>query len=288
LQALVIHFTLYFTSVAGGVRVTFVPQTIDDPLLAPVPGEVPLRNAPLVRVIAQIRFPLVIAVGKRDFVAPFQEAIKAEYPVLREEQAQGLLIGPGVISQALPQPVWRFSDIDGRWRVSLAPEFLALETTAYQSRADFLQRLTSVVSALQEHVAPRVVDRLGLRYIDRVTGDALSTIGTLVRAEIIGIAATSVAPRMVHALSEALFEVDGARLLARWGQMPPNGTVDPAAIEPIPAASWILDLDMFSVGSRPFDAGQLISDARQYAERLYAFFRWTVTDAFLKRYGGVL
>jgi hypothetical protein len=36
---------------------------IDDPLVAPPPTEVPLTNTPLVRVIAQVRFPLVVAVG---------------------------------------------------------------------------------------------------------------------------------------------------------------------------------------------------------------------------------
>jgi len=65
-----------------------------DPLVAPLPAEVPLKNAPLERVIAQLRFPEILSVEQRDFVAPFQEAIRSKYPVLRQEQTQGILLGP--------------------------------------------------------------------------------------------------------------------------------------------------------------------------------------------------
>ncbi|MGD8207441.1 MAG: TIGR04255 family protein, partial [Thiohalocapsa sp.] len=63
----------------------------ETPLTGPPPAEVPLSDAPLVRVIAQVRFPLVASVEKGDFIAPFQEAIRAEYPVLRPEQNRSVV-----------------------------------------------------------------------------------------------------------------------------------------------------------------------------------------------------
>src|SRR5580658_5911796 len=75
---------------ASGVYI-MVMTAMDDPLVAPPPQEVPLAHAPLVRVIAQVRFPLVVAVEQRDFIAPFQETIRARYPVLRQEQTQGFV-----------------------------------------------------------------------------------------------------------------------------------------------------------------------------------------------------
>jgi uncharacterized protein (TIGR04255 family) len=91
-----------------------------------------------------------------------------------------------------------------------------------------------------------------------------------------------------QALSESLFTVPDtkAHLRARWGHIPANGTVDPAAIEPVDTPSWLLDLDMFSIGPWPFDTERLVAEARMYAERIYTFFRWAVTDEFLRRYGG--
>lgn len=45
------------------------------PLRGPSAPEVPLPNAPLVSVIAQVRFPALLTVRNPDRVASFQEAI---------------------------------------------------------------------------------------------------------------------------------------------------------------------------------------------------------------------
>lgn len=259
-----------------------------DPLVAPLPKEIPLADAPLVRVIAQLRFPEILSVEQREFVAPFQEAIRTTYPVLRQEQTHGVVLAPGGVTSAKPRVTWRFGDVGGHWRVSLAPDFLALETTKYVSRSDFFERLRIVARALAEHIEPALVDRLGVRYIDRITGAALDDIGKLVRPEVRGITGTIAAAHVAHALSESIFEVEDARVLARWGFLPAGKTIDPAAIEPVKEKSWLLDLDMFSAGSMPFEVDRVIELAQGYSERIYTIFRWAVTDDFLVRYGGKL
>jgi len=261
-------------------------RTDFDPIVAPLPAEVPLTDAPLVRVIAQLRFPTILAIEQRDFVTPFQEAIRRTYGVLRQEQTQEVVLAPAGVARAKPQVAWRFTDAEGHWRVSLTPEFLALETTRYKSRSDFVHRLKSLAEALGTHIDPSQIDRLGVRYIDRITGNAVDDIAKLVRAEVRGITGTIAAGHAVHALSESMFELPDARLLARWGRLPPGATVDPAALEPVEEKSWILDLDMFSAAPMPFDVDQIVSEVRQYAERIYSVFRWAVTDEFLLRYGG--
>ena len=260
----------------------------NNPLVALPPKEIPLRNAPLVRVIAQVRFPLIVSIDKREFIALFQEVLRATYPVLRPEKTRGFVVGSQGIASTQSQMVWRFNDVDGKWRVSLAPDFIALETTSYSSRNDFLDRLHVALEALNEHIGPQIVDRLGLRYIDRVIGQAVDNIANLFRSEVIGILATSMGTYAKQSLSESLFQVPDTRaqLLARWGQIPPHSTVDSAAIEPVDTPSWILDLDMFSVESRPFNVEELITEARTYAERIYTLFRWAVKDEFLRQYGG--
>jgi uncharacterized protein (TIGR04255 family) len=229
---------------------------------------------------------LVVSINQADFIAPFQEEIRSKYPILRREEARGLVIGPGGVAAQPPQVAWRFTDADGAWRVSLTPEFLALETTAYSSRSNFLGRLRDVVGALALHVDPKQLDRLGVRYVDRVTGQNLTDIASLVRSEVRGVAGTKVSSHVQQVLTEAVFAVDDARLLARWGHIPPNATVDPAAVEPIAEPSWILDLDMFGAAPRPFGVDGILAEARAYSERIYAFFRWAVEDDFLRRFGG--
>jgi uncharacterized protein (TIGR04255 family) len=132
------------------------------------------------------------------------------------------------------------------------------------------------------------VDRLGVRYIDRIVGDAVNDIATLVRPEVRGIVGTAAAAHAAHAISESVFKLSDARVLARWGRLPADATVDPAAIEPSSEQSWILDLDMFSTAPMPFVVDGVITEAQHYAERIYTIFRWVVTKDFLLRYGGKL
>lgn len=261
-------------------------SAIEDPLVDPPPREVPLKDAPLVLVIAQVRFPEVLMIEQRDFVAPFQEALRAAYPVLRQEQTHRVVLGPDGFAPTKPATAWRFTDVAGNWRVSLTPEFLSLEAMTYTSRADFFERLRTVIAALNVHVEPKLVDRLGVRYIDRISGDALVDIKRLIRPEVLGITGTRAGAHTAHALSETMFKLPGANVLARWGRIPAGTTVDPSAIEAAEEDSWILDLDMFGTAQFEFDVDRIVSDAQKYAERIYTIFRWVVTDEFLRHYGG--
>jgi uncharacterized protein (TIGR04255 family) len=258
-----------------------------NPFIGRPPKEIPLRNAPLARVVAQVHFPRILSLEKAEFIGPFQEAIRNEYPVLRPEQIQGFIVSPlGVAQAAGPQTVWRFSDIAGKWRVSLAPDFLSLETTQYLSRGDFVLRLGAAVTALNACINPPVIDRLGIRYVDRVTGDTVKDIAKLVRPEICGIAQSLPSSQILQLLTHAVFEIDGCQMMARWGYIPPNASFDLNVLEAIAEPSWILDLDMFRASTQAFDVGSLVRDARSYSEKIYAFFRWAVTFEFLRRYGG--
>jgi uncharacterized protein (TIGR04255 family) len=263
-------------------------ENIGNPLKGPPPKEVPLPKAPLVRVIAQVRFPLIVSLEKQEFMAPFQESMRSQYPVLRPEQSQGVVLGPQGLVPAQPQKIWRFNEVAGKWRVSLAPDFIALETTSYSSRQDFFDRLTAVLNALQQHFEPKVVDRVGVRYIDRLVGPALLDIAKLVRPEVLGILAAPPGSQVEHMIAESLFSLpeSSAMLLLRQGRLPKGSTVDPSAIDPIDEPSWILDIDMFRQQSREFVAEQISNEARGFAERIYAFFRWAVTEDFLRFFGG--
>jgi uncharacterized protein (TIGR04255 family) len=256
-----------------------------NPLVAAPPAEIPLKNAPLVRVIAQIQFPEILAIGDKMAVAPFQETLRKQYPVLRQEQTQALMMSPAGVVGGPMQTTWRFNDNKNEWRLSLAPQSLSLETTKYTSRADFFARLRNAMVALEQHFSPSSIDRLGVRYIDRIIGQDFADIDQLVRPEVRGILTLPMATAAAHSISETLFDVDGSQVLARWGRLPAHVTVDPSAIEPVAESSWILDLDMFSVGSVMFEVDGLTNRAAKYAERLYTIFRWAVTDQFLARFG---
>lgn len=262
--------------------------TIDDPLTDPPPPEVPLSHAPLVRVIAQILFPEVLSITKPDFVASFQEALRPTYPKLKHGQTQEIIFGPSGAISSKAESVWRFMDNSNSWTISLASNFLAIETTEYTSRSDFLERFKVALVALQEHINPGEVSRLGLRYIDRIEGDALSDIRSLVRDEVSGIAGLPTAESATITVTESHFQLSEATLICRWGQLAKAVTIDPSIIEPMDHASWILDIDMSTSIPSELDIDDVLKRSHHFAERIYTFFRWAVKDAFLVRYGGVI
>jgi len=264
-----------------------VPATFD-PFSSAGPDEVPLGRSPLIRVIAQVRFPPIVSLGRPGFIGPFQEAIRPRYPILRPEQTAGLVVGPlGVMVHQGDGVVWRFLDKEDAWRVSLGPEFIALESTVYKDREDFFERFEQILVALDAVAKLPVYDRLGVRYINRVKGAELEKLASLVRPEILGLGGSSLAG-LGHSVCESLFQKGEVSLNTRWGKLPPGATTDPTAIEPIQEPSWVLDLDVFRGVQKDFDAATILQDGREFARTIHAFFRWCVTPEFLGVYGGKL
>jgi uncharacterized protein (TIGR04255 family) len=259
-----------------------------NPFTEPLPAEVPLPRAPLVRVLCQIRFPAVLSVESQEFVAPFQEELRSSYPVLRQEQTEGFMLGPSGFVPSKAQTAWRFHDLSDAWRLSLTSTFVALETSKYTSRAEFMERLGAVVAAAERHIKPTVADRIGIRYLDRLDASALGRLPELVRPELVGINAGELSEHIRQSVTESVFLSDSAQMLARWGQLAEKTTMDPEFMPPLDTPSWILDVDMSSKpgDNTPFTVADVLPKARGYAERIYAFFRWCIKDEFLRYYGG--
>ena len=260
----------------------------------PLP-EVHLDWAPLARVLAQARFPPILTISKVDEVASFQEALRETYPNLSRDQVHNIELTGGQTPHVQQGMIWRLADgeTEPAWRVSLGVDFVALETSDYDSRDDFLARLGDVLSAVEESFKPASASRLGLRYIDRLTDVAVERIGEMIRAEILGVIQpansldSSLRASVIHQITEAQFRAPGGtRVLGRWGWLPANTTYDLNALEAIEQPSWVLDLDMFTTQSQGFVSEELVTTARSFAECLYWLFRQMTTMEFLRFHGG--
>jgi uncharacterized protein (TIGR04255 family) len=163
--------------------------------------------------------------------------------------------------------------------------FISLETRAYESRQNFMERLETILQALEETLAPTHAMRLGVRYIDQIKGEPMSRIEHLLRKEVLGVAlcAGSEAQQIVTQLAAP---ADPGEMLAKWGRLPAKMTVDPNLLPPIPVDSWLIDLDVSRGEQVAFETKGIVETARSAAERVYAVFRWMVTDEFLRAYGG--
>jgi uncharacterized protein (TIGR04255 family) len=266
-----------------------MPKTLPEPLGGPPPSEISLPRAPLVRVLAQVRFPGILKIDNRDAVSGFQEAIRRDYPLFEQGTKQQIQVqvGPGgpAVKQ-LPGNIWWFQDSARNWRVSLDTDSLSLEVHAYTSRNDFLTRWAKVLEAIETSFEPRIVLRIGMRYIDRVSEKPLETLEEMVNTDVLGFAKPPLREHVRHALSEATLEIEEGEMLLRWGIMPANTTIDPNLLPPVGHKSWILDIDVSSGEQRQFVNSQLGESFRALAQRAYAVFRYMTMPKFLKTFGG--
>lgn len=249
--------------------------------------EVPLPNAPLVRVIAQVRFPTIVSIEDAKFIASFQESLRHEYPILKTEKS--LIIDLLNVENKRETNIWRFFDKEEKWRMTLSPEFLALESFDYKNRDDFFGRFETALNFLDQHIKPDSCERIGVRYIDQVKGTQFKEIGKLVRPEVLDIYASDFAKYIDSSLRQTSCTFQSnVKLTARYGVLGQNQTYDPGSVAPIAEPSWVLDLDVYSEERKEFKKDSISAKAKDLSKYAYNFFRWTVTKEFLTAYGGKL
>jgi len=252
--------------------------------------EVPLHSAPLALVLTQIRHPsLVVLSGEagEETAVRFARALADEYPILDHVRETELTITPnGVTESPGHNVIWRLRSTDG-WRVSFSTQFVALDTRDYRGRTDFCDRFDRLVSVYAEILRPPYVERLGLRYFNRIDdASLLRRLPDLVRPEVLGPSAVRcpAGTTLQHALTQVLYQSEtGAALKAQWGNLPPGAVIDPA-VETSSKASWILDIDSFSTSQTTFEREVLVTAIRGLADQAYRHFRWAVTPAYLDEF----
>ena len=259
----------------------------ENPFVGPIPSSVQLPNAPLTAALIQIRFPDVHSIDKADFIAEFQECIRADYPLNHADHITGFELMKDNVKQTTEKN-WRFLDKKKKWRLTLATNFIALETSAYKSHQDFIHRIVAVVNALSETIKPGVMTRIGVRYVNRIHSSQLKDITRFVRPEILGIYIKDYRSQFTQTLNQVNVTTDVGSMMSRWGYMPANQTHDLDLMPQIEKPSWFLDIDVFNnfAESQTFEVNEIEARAKKLAKRAYGFFRWTVSTEFLEDCGG--
>jgi len=261
---------------------------IETPFGPPV-EEIPLPAAPLALVVGQVRFPTELRVRDEGTIRSLHDELRHEYPVLRHDVELQIELGPEGPKPS-SQPVWRMVGVDdSSWQVAVSQTFLSVSATHYTSRADFLSRFRRAVEVLHALLAPALADRLGIRYISRVDDpELLLRLSTLLNPPVAGHLSMEPGDGVVRRreLVDALYEVgEDTVLQARWGILEPGVAYD-MSIPPVQKRAFLLDLDVFTTRSTVFSPSELVDRSRSFAERQYRFFRWAVTDDYLRAFGG--
>ena len=134
-------------------------------------------RSPLVEVICQLRFPTILSIGANE-PAAFQEAVRRDFPryAARQEQLPPKVVKKGNATALEPQkPItnYHFVSEDGRWKLNLTQNFIALSTLSYQRWEDFAARLDQALAQFIQIYQPAFFDRLGLRYVNAISRQRL-------------------------------------------------------------------------------------------------------------------
>src|SRR6266540_2789868 len=153
-------------------------------------------RAPVALVACQINFEPILRLSDPAFVAPFQEALRANYPTVNQVAGLQLTLGEGGL-RAEPgegSAAWAFVSVDGTWQVSLGQGALTIQSKDHGSYEVLRDRFLEVLGAFVEACQPGARLRLGLRYINRLAFDDATSVEnwrTLVQPELLGIAAAT-------------------------------------------------------------------------------------------------
>lgn len=152
-------------------------------------------RSPLVEVICQLRFPTILSIGANE-PAAFQEAVRRDFPryAVRQEQLPPRVVKRGNATALEPQkpiPNYSFVSEDGRWKLNLTQNFIALSTLSYQRWEDFAVRLDKHLAQFIQIYQPAYFERIGLRYVNAVSRQRLGLEGQLwddlIQSQYIGI-----------------------------------------------------------------------------------------------------
>ncbi len=253
----------------------FTGDTLDEVLLA---------DSPLEAVFAQVTFPVQLSFDQEDVAAQFQVALSDQYPILRKQQSVTFKI-EGSEPTSVTSQYWRFHAADHRRHVSLGTTFLAFDCADYVDRSRFVGDFVELLKLMIEIGGPTFIDRLGVRYVNRISGDDAdpdSLVRWIDRSTLGPLSLVSSESRWAldTTQSHAALSREDRRIQARWGLCDADQPFAPG-IRPHLERSWVLDIDCFSDTPQALELESIQSELEEHCKVAYSFFRWAMTDDFI-------
>jgi uncharacterized protein (TIGR04255 family) len=219
----------------------FLPQAKSDEL----------SNAPLVAVVAQIKFSNQSSLATHRGASTFQDSLIDHYPRLLAESQSTITAAPGnVSSSAIPQ--WRLTDFDNIWSCVIGPEQVTVETKAYKNWPSMRERLDEALAALGSVAAPKIRERIGLRYVNHIPANPDGSYTGLVNPRLLGLSEVpGWKDTLAVVMSQLVLSDGGTQMALRYGR----GT----GIIGLPEAAWVLDIDCSDESPAKFDTTELLN-----------------------------
>jgi len=260
------------------------------PLSLPRPDFGVLPRSPLELVVCQVRHDHRILDASTALA--IQEALggrRGAFPRIEQVEIQtaAIGIGPGAFAP-MPTEVaqgWHLKSADGAWTAALLPDQFSLETTRYTTWSHFRATFQSLVQAIEGAAAPTMELRLGLRYVDRLTGLPVSEPrgwARWIQASILGPPLHEVLGQGVVSVRQQIdLDLGDARLcVLRHGTVadPTTGGGDQSV--------YLLDFDVYRQQACRFKGSEVVAVAQDFHEQADALFMQVMTPDLLAYLSG--
>ena len=246
-----------------------------------------LSRSPLVRVLAQVRWPELGGFNIDIVASDVGRGLADEFPLVAKQNENQVVLTPDGVHQQTTGVIHRFTSIDDAWTVSLGKTFVALETIAYAGHDDFISRLERVLSVLSATASIPRWSRIGYRYTNRLVGaDDLAALQDYFLPSVLGgLPAAGDKFELIHSITESVYRVDDSTLLVRSARLGAGASIDPT-LPPVEGDSWVLDLDGFDEANsvQLFSPEVVARRANELSRVAYAHFRTVIQDRFIERF----
>jgi uncharacterized protein (TIGR04255 family) len=212
----------------------------------PAVQAIELSEAPLTQVVAQVRFNSQSALSTHAGAIKFQEPLLDHYPRLLAESQATITAAPGNVSSAtIPQ--WRLTDLEGGWACVVGPEHLTIETSAYSTWPLLRDRLVAALDVLTDVAAPRVRERIGLRYVNHIPRDTEHGYIERVDSSLLGVVERpGWREQLAVSLSQVVVRDGSTQLTVRYGRG--------EGVPGLPTDAFVIDIDCGDETPGKFDA----------------------------------
>jgi uncharacterized protein (TIGR04255 family) len=230
-------------------------------------------------VVAQVKFPPVHAFSTAEGVAPFQSAIRDDYPISEDRTRQiTVRVSPAGVESSGDQPgPWRFLSDGGTWIVGLSPDSLSLETTRYHDYEEFRRRAETLLQIARRLVRPARLDRFGFRFLNELALPEVRAIADwrgFLADDLLGLAVSGdLTDRVTFALQQVNLELDEGKIILKHG-FGPGQPAEGTEARPV----YLIDIDVFDDRPRPFDEASILGRMDLFNSWAWNLFRANVSD----------
>ena len=200
----------------------------------------------LTGVTCQLNYPPILRIAQ-EMPSAFQESVRSDYPLFQVRPTI-TMTASSIPGQPLVQTVanaYLFSTAEvpsPQRTLTLAQDSIALATTAYRRRSEFLTQFQPALDALQAIYQPAFLTRVGLRYQNVIVRSALGlenkTWSDLLRPVFVGLASVEeLAHRVVVDYSQIQFKGEAGNIILQHGI-----TVDASNDE----QCYLIDVDVYT------------------------------------------